>query len=250
MLEGSLKTAGPSINFEKVGLQLGGSRILRDVSFEVEAGSIHCIIGPNGGGKTSLLRCLLGQMPHTGHISVCGGKKVLTGYVPQSLDFDDTLPMTVTDFMTMIGQKRRPAFLGMKGERKKEIKAALAKVDMIHKAGRPFGSLSGGERQRVLLAQSLMPEPDLLILDEPVTGLDRSGAAIMHGVIEDLSAAGTTVLIIHHDLAVVRDMAHGVTCINKEVLFSGDPVKELTAERIFTIFSCPGKSPTETSGVA
>ncbi|NDV24877.1 metal ABC transporter ATP-binding protein [Desulfovibrio sp. JC022] len=228
---------GPSINFENVGLRLGGNLILDKVAFTVQSGSIHCIIGPNGGGKTSLLRCLLGQMPHSGEITVCWNGKAVVGYVPQSLDFDDTLPMTVVDFMTMVGQKTRPAFLGMKKDRSREVRLALKRVGMEAKMERPFGSLSGGERQRVLLAQSLMPDPKLLILDEPATGLDKSGAAIMHGIIEDLAAAGTTVLIIHHDLAVVRDMAHGVTCINRNVLFSGDPQQELTAERIFTVFS-------------
>ena len=232
---------GPSIHFDNVGLKLGGNRILQNISFDVAAGSIHCIIGPNGGGKTSLLRCLLGQMPHTGEVKICWGCGATTGYVPQSLEFDDTLPMTVLDFMTMVGQKHRPVFLGMKKESEKDILSALLRVDMVHKADRPFGLLSGGERQRVLLAQSLMPEPKLLILDEPATGLDKSGAAIMHGVIEDLSESGTTVLIIHHDLAVVRDMAHGVTCINKEVLFSGDPVEELTPEGIFSVFSSPAE---------
>ncbi|NDV28550.1 metal ABC transporter ATP-binding protein [Desulfovibrio sp. JC010] len=228
---------GPSIHFNNVGLKLGGNQILDKVAFKVESGSIHCIIGPNGGGKTSLLRCLLGQMPHSGDITVCWNGKSTVGYVPQALDFDDTLPMTVVDFMTMVGQKRRPAFLGLKKDRSAEVLQALKRVGMAEKMERPFGSLSGGERQRVLLAQSLMPSPKLLILDEPATGLDKAGAAIMHKIIEDLCAAGTTVLIIHHDLAVVRDMAHGVTCINRSVLFSGDPQQELTTERIFTVFS-------------
>jgi len=234
-------SSGPSIHFEDVSLKLGGNSILEKVNFTVEQGSIHCIIGPNGGGKTSLIRCMLGQMPHTGSIRICWGTGHTMGYVPQALDFDDTLPMTVRDFMAMVGQRNRPAFLGLKKAKRASIVEVLERVGMASKMDRPFGSLSGGERQRVLLAQALMPEPKLLVLDEPATGLDKSGSAIMHGLVEALSESGTTIVIIHHDLGVVREMAHGVTCINREMLFSGDPKQELTSERIFNLFSAQTK---------
>ena len=227
---------GPSIRFDGVSLKLGGNAILSDIDFAVASGSIHFIIGPNGGGKTSLVRSMLGQMPHRGDIRICWGDDATMGYVPQSLNFDDTLPMTVADFMAMIGQ-RRPSFLGLKRDRTVEVRQALERVDMLRKIDRPFGSLSGGERQRVLLAQALMPQPRLLILDEPATGLDKAGAAVMHAIVEELSAEGTTVLVIHHDLGLVREMGHAVTCINREMLFSGAPAEELTPERIFSIFS-------------
>jgi len=184
---------------------------------------------------------MLGQMPHTGNIRICWGNEWSMGYVPQNLDFDDTLPMTVLDFMTMVGQ-RRPVFMGLRRDRRSAIHKGLDRVGMLGKMDRPFGSLSGGERQRVLLAQALLPEPKLLVLDEPATGLDKSGSAIMHEIIEDLSTAGTTIVIIHHDLGVVREMAHGVTCINREMLFSGAPKIELTSERIFSIFSSSAKA--------
>lgn len=233
---------GPSIHFDDVCLTLGGNSILHKVNFTVGTGSIHCIIGPNGGGKTSLIRCLLGQMPHTGDIRINWGNDWTMGYVPQTLDFDDTLPMTVRDFMTMVVERRRPAFFGFRRDRKSIVHGALDRVGMLGKMDRPFGSLSGGERQRVLLAQALLPEPKLLVLDEPATGLDKSGAAIMHAIIEELAGAGATIVIIHHDLGVVREIAHGVTCINREMLFSGEPKKELTPERIFNIFSATAKA--------
>ncbi|CCH50175.1 metal ABC transporter ATP-binding protein [Pseudodesulfovibrio piezophilus] len=235
-------TGGPSVHFENVGLSLGGNTILDGVNFTVAAGTIHCVIGPNGGGKTSLIRSLLGQMPHTGDIRICWGNDWTMGYVPQALEFDDSLPMTVADFMAMIGQRHRPAFMGLKRDSRTLVENVLARVDMLDKRDRPFGSLSGGERQRVLLAQALMPSPKLLVLDEPASGLDKAGAAVMHSIVQELSDNGTTVLIIHHDLGIVREIAHGVTCINQHMLFSGDPQQELTSERIFTIFSSSAKA--------
>jgi zinc transport system ATP-binding protein len=117
------------------------------------------------------------------------------------------------------------------------VKAALEQVDMTGKEDRLFGALSGGERQRVLLAQALMPHPALLILDEPATGLDKVGAEVMHGILQRLREQGTTIMMVHHDLAEVRRMADAVTCINRGLLFSGHPEVELAPERILKIFS-------------
>ncbi|HXS30746.1 MAG TPA: ATP-binding cassette domain-containing protein, partial [Steroidobacteraceae bacterium] len=162
---------GPSIDFAGVNLALGNTRILEDVSFAVRAGSIHCIVGANGGGKTSLIRSLIGQMPHSGRIDIHWQDGRVTGYVPQSLDFDKSLPITVMDFMAMTSQ-RRPIFLGVPRPRRRLIEAALDRVGLNGKQRARLGSLSGGERQRVLFAQAMIPEPALLILDEPMTGLD------------------------------------------------------------------------------
>ncbi len=230
---------GPAIHFERVGLQLGGNCILSNVDFSVEPGTIHCIIGPNGGGKSSLVRCLLGQMPHTGTIRIGWGTGNVIGYVPQSLDFDRTLPMTVKDFMAMICQNR-PAFCGLGRKYGPIVEHALKMVGMEGKRQRPFGALSGGERQRVLLAQGLIPKPDLLVLDEPGTGLDKAGASIMRDLLADLKERGVTILMIHHDLAEVRDMADSVTCINRNLVFSGEPEVELTPEKILNVFSPAG----------
>jgi len=231
---------GPSIRFDSVGLVLGGNTILRDVSFAVKSGSIHCLIGPNGGGKTSLIRCLLGQMPHIGEITLCGGPNRVVGYVPQKLNFDDTLPMTVRDFMALASQYR-PAFLGLGRGNRAEVLRVLELVGMCERMDRPFGALSGGERQRVLLAQALLPDPDLLILDEPTTGLDAGGAEVLNGVMTGVAKAGGTVLVVHHDLAAVRSLAQGVTAVNREVVFSGDPAALLTSEQIFNLFSVSTK---------
>jgi zinc transport system ATP-binding protein len=225
---------GPEIRFEHVSLALGGTVILHDVNFSIAPGEIHCVIGPNGGGKTSLIRSLLGQMPHTGAInfewgSTTSGDRRTIGYVPQALDFDKTLPVTVDDFMAMVCQKHRPAFLGLSRANRPRADAALEGVGLIDKRNRKLGSLSGGERQRVLFAQALIPPPALLVLDEPMTSMDEVGADRFVALIQELAAAGTTVVWIAHDLSQVRALASTVTCINRTVRFSGPP-REVLAD--------------------
>lgn len=232
---------GPSITFDDVGLELSGAEILHDVSFAVGAGDIHCLIGPNGGGKTSLVRCLLGQMPHSGTISVhWSAGPAVTGYVPQFLDFDKTLPVTIENFMAMIGASRRPAFLGMKASARAAAEAALTRVGLEGKGGSRLGSLSGGERQRVLFAQALEPEPALLVLDEPMTSMDEVGAGVFVEVIRELAEAGTTIVWIAHDLEQVASMADAVTCINHTATFSGPPGEVLAGREIHALFARAG----------
>ena len=144
--------------------------------------------------------------------------------------------MTVEDFMAMICQNR-PAFTGLRRDRHALVRNALEQVNMDCKHDRPFGALSGGERQRVLLAQALIPHPALLVLDEPATGLDKEGAAVMHDLLQDLKRQGTTIVMVHHDLAEVKEIADCVTCLNRQLLFSGSPEVELTPEKILEIFS-------------
>jgi len=234
---------GPAITFREVGLELGGARILHDVDFKVEAGSIHCVIGPNGGGKTSLIRCLLGQMPHTGTISIeWNDDKRTIGYVPQLLDFDRTLPVTVDDFMSLVCERRRPAFFGLSRKRRAEAEAALARVGLRGKGKTKLGSLSGGERQRVLFAQALLPDPALLVLDEPMTAMDEIGESLFLDMIRELAANGVTIVWVAHDLAQVREMAHAVTCINRTVLFSGPPETVLGDGRAEVLFTAAGRT--------
>jgi zinc transport system ATP-binding protein len=220
---------GPRITFEGVGLRLSGNEILRNVNLSVEPGTIHCVIGPNGGGKTSLIRCLLGQMPHTGKISIAWNEGNVIGYVPQFLDFDKTLPVSVTDFMAMICQRHRPAFLGLGRRHRDTVNAMLNLFGLQGKHKTKLGSLSGGERQRVLFAQAMIPEPSLLVLDEPMTSMDEVGIDIFVRVIKELASKGTTVIWIAHDLAQVRSTADAVSCINRTVLFSG-PTAEMLAD--------------------
>lgn len=220
---------GPLIQFTDVNLTLGNTQILRNVSFNVRAGTVHCIIGANGGGKTSLIRSLVGQMPHTGKISIEWHGSQIIGYVPQTLDFDQTLPVTVRDFLAMTTQ-RRPVFLGLSRARREAIDAALDRVGLGEKAGYRLGSLSGGERQRVLFAQATLPEPALLVLDEPMTGLDVEGHAIIERAICKFAEDGGTVLWINHDILKVHELADHLTYIDQTVLLDGAPREALATE--------------------
>lgn len=227
--------SGPAIEFDRVCLNLGNTSILEDVSFQVKAGTIHCIIGANGGGKTSLVRALLGQMPHTGHIRIHWHDNRVTGYVPQTLEFDRSLPITVLDFMAMTCQ-RRPVFLGVPRHRREQIATRLADLGLADRLHARLGSLSGGERQRVLLAQALIPEPSLLVLDEPATGLDVAGRDRLERTIGEFSARGGTVVWINHDIAQVAAMAHALTCVNRRVQLDGAPSEVLASAAAAKLF--------------
>ncbi len=211
---------GPAISVDNVNLTLGGIHILRDVTFRIEPGELVCVIGPNGGGKTCLIRSLLGQMPHSGTIRFESDAPVHLGYVPQFLEIDRTLPLTVTNIMSIMVQKT-PAFFGVKQKYGSQIDAALDRAGFEGKRNRRFGGLSGGERQRVLFAQALMPEPNLIVLDEPTASMDEAGAARIEEVVLELNARGVTVLWINHDLAQVKRVAGKVVVVDGGVPYCG-----------------------------
>jgi zinc transport system ATP-binding protein len=222
---------GPALRFSNVSLTLGGTAILDGVSLAVRAGTIHCLVGPNGGGKSSLVRSLLGEMPITGEIAIEWSGDRTIGYVPQSFEFDRMLPVSVTDFMAMVGQ-RRPVFLGASRKQREIAAGALDRVGLAGKERRKIGDLSGGERQRLLLAQTLVPPPSLLILDEPASAMDETGGKLFEKIVLELAEKGVTVLWVAHDFAQVRRLADYVTCLNRSVRFDGVPEEVLTAERI------------------
>lgn len=230
------RTIGPGVVLKNLSLSLGGNLILDAVSFKVVPGALHCLVGPNGGGKTSLLRSLLGQMPHEGRIEIAWNGARTVGYVPQRLDMDPTLPISVRDFLAL-SCGNRPAFLGMSTELRQRADAVLERLGLRGKEGRLVGQLSGGERQRLLFAQALLPRPSFLILDEPLSSVDRNGAELIVEEVLQLHREGVTVLWVHHDLKLVKEIATAVTCVNRTLRFTGEPTKVLEPERILEAFS-------------
>lgn len=230
---------GPAIHVTNLALKLGNSPILSDMNFSIAAGALHCFIGPNGGGKTSTVRCLLGQMPHSGEIRFewDGATERTIGYVPQLIEMERTLPLTIDNFMTALSQNK-PAFMSTRKDVKQKIDAALERVGLSAKRKFMIGSLSGGERQRLLFAQALIPAPALLVLDEPMTSLDEGGARLFESLISEIHAGGTTVLWINHDLEQVKRLAQTITVVDKGVVAHGPVDIVLTEEMqrgVFTV---------------
>lgn len=229
---------GPAIKLQQTSLNLDNTAILHELDWQVAGGEIHALIGPNGCGKSSLLKTILGLMPHRGtvHLHWPGARPGVIGYVPQMFECDRTLPMTVRDFLATMHQKR-PLFWGFERQIGHQIDAALQQVNMAHKATQRMGALSGGERQRVLIAQSLLPPPDLLLLDEPMAALDKNGIAVYENLLQQWRRQGVTVLWVEHDLDAVYRLADRVSGLNGNILFSDRPHTLHDSGRLLQLFA-------------
>ncbi len=190
----------------------GNHQALANVALTVDKGEIVTIVGPNGSGKSTLLRCIIGAMtPDSGTILKAAGMRM--GYVPQKLAIDATMPLTAARFLSL--PKRRDRM---------HIQEALQQVGADGLQDRPMAGLSGGQFQRVLLARALMDKPDLLILDEPTTGLDQPGSADLYTQIEHVRRdSGAAILMVSHELHVVMSASDRVVCLNGHVCCHGTP---------------------------
>lgn len=197
----------PLITATGLDLRVGGTSILRDVDFQIRAGEIVTLIGPNGSGKTSLLRALLGLVPVTG--TVAHKRDLRIGYVPQNFPRDRSLPITVERFLRLFASDAL-------------VSRALERANMSRLRTRQMMALSGGELARVLLARAIAGRPELLILDEPLAGVDVAGeAALYHLIAEIRDELGCGILLVSHDLHVVMAQADRVVCLNGHVCCEG-----------------------------
>ncbi|APR86627.1 ABC transporter [Minicystis rosea] len=204
-----------------------GHVALDRVSIAVARGSIHLVVGPNGAGKSSLVAAVLGEIDFRGRIRChfLGSERI--GYVPQSFPVDATLPLTVVELLALTRQ-RLPVCLGVRAATRVVAAKLLDRVGLAGLEDRRLGALSGGELRRVLLAGALDPEPELLLLDEPASGLDEASTQRLEGIVRALrDERGTTVLMISHDLAQVRRLADTVTVLDRTVRRSGTPAEVL-----------------------
>ena len=222
-------------------MQVGKLVIFEDVSLHVHCGQLTALIGPNGAGKSTLLRAILGEEAHTGELHYVDAKGKHTGnpvigYVPQYLRFDVSSPTSVMDiFMACLSKK--PVWLCSSKSLRPRVLKNLRRVKAEHLIDRRLGALSGGELQRVLLALALDPVPDLLLLDEPVSGVDQNGLELFYEIVSELRAKeDMAIILISHDLNLVARHADQVVLLDKRVLASGTPEKVFQAESTKRIF--------------
>lgn len=199
------------VSLSGVGLRYGERQVLSGIELALQAGHITTLVGPNGSGKTSLARLVLGlARPQVGTVTRAAG--LVTGYMPQRIVVDPTLPITAGRFVRLGAADRRAA------------EAALDRVGAARLATTPVQKLSGGEFQRVLLARAIARRPRLLVLDEPAQGVDIAGQNALYGLVGDLrDETGCAVLMISHDLHLVMAESDTVICVNHHVCCSGTP---------------------------
>ena len=229
------------IDLDRISVRRGGQVLLQDVSMHIHCGQLTVLIGQNGAGKTTLIKALLGQMPHTGtirHVDSHGLDipHLRTGYVPQVLQFDREMPLTVLDYLAA-SISRRPVWAGVGKKTREKVKQMLADVNAAELADRPLGRCSGGELQRVLLALALEPAPDLLVLDEPVSGIDRNGLRMFLDMLIELRRTRhMAILLVSHDLRFVREYADHVVLLEKSVLTQGTPGEVFGSQEFLSVF--------------
>lgn len=224
-----------------VSVHLEGLPVLLDVSLHLHCGEMTAIIGPNGAGKTTLFRAILGQVPYQGSIvfTNAAGDRIgnpRIGYVPQHLRAEPMAPVTVLDFIGA-ALSRAPSFWKPSRKKKELVLEALERTGAERLLHRRLGALSGGEAQRVLLALALCPMPDLLLLDEPVSGIDAEGLYTFYRMINLLRHDyDISILLISHDFALIERYADSAVLIHHRVLDQNTPKAVLEGEPFARLF--------------
>jgi len=222
-------------------VSFGKTEIINNINLHIHCGDLTAFIGPNGAGKTTLLKAILGEIKHSGKMEFVDMKgehsgNPLIGYVPQQLDFDKSSPISVADLFSAC-LTHLPTWLCKSGKVYNQINESLKIVQAEHLINKRLGNLSGGELQRVLLALALTPLPDLLLLDEPVSGIDQSGLELFYAIVSDLRQNyDMSVILVSHDLNLVSQYADRVVLINKTIRAIGTPKEILTTEKLSEVF--------------
>ena len=229
--------------FRLPGLQgaAGDRYALRDLSFTVEAGERVAVVGPNGAGKSTLFKAIAGTLkPRAGTINIFGhdpDEHICIAYVPQRSQIDWTFPATVEDVVMMgrvgqIGLFRRPG-----NEDWSIVRQSLKRVHADHLAQNQIGALSGGQQQRVFIARALAQQAELLMLDEPFTGLDAPSYEALFNILDSLHEDGVTIMVATHDLNLAREHFDQVMLLNRQLVAYGPPAGVLTSENLIIAYS-------------
>jgi zinc transport system ATP-binding protein len=211
------------IEVKDLTVTINGNAIIRNVSFELDKGDVASIIGPNGSGKTTLVRAMLGMMDHKGEVLLEGKplrhQFARVGYVPQRFDFDRTFPISVSEFLALPVAKPDAKW-------REEVLREFS-VDVLLK--QKLGTISGGQMQRTLIAAALLKSPEILILDEPTSGVDLEGVASFYELVRHINQEHSiTVILISHEVNMVATTSTKVVCLNKDLVCCGDPKTVMT----------------------
>lgn len=224
------------------GVSRSGTKILRNVNLHIHCGDLTAIIGPNGAGKSTLLKAILGEIPHTGKLQFLdarneGTTKPAMGYVPQKLDLDSSSPTSVLDLFAA-ARTKMPIWFSYPEKIRERVRETLARTQAEHLMNKRLGALSGGELQRVLLALALEPIPHLLLLDEPVSGIDQRGLELFYKTVSTLRKNfDLSIILVSHDLNLVAEYADRVAFVNnKTIESSGTPQKVFRNEKVIQTF--------------
>lgn len=230
----------PIIRITDLDFAYNGQRVLENVNLTVREGDFIAMIGPNGGGKTTLLKLILGLLtPEKGEIRVMGRRPVRVshqiGYVPQDVNINRRFPITALDVVLMgkLAPGRRWSKDGA-GDRRDAMQA-LDRIDMADFAGRRIGELSGGQRQRVFIARALVTHPRLLLLDEPTASIDSRGQTDFYQLLKRLNDE-ISIVVVSHDLLVISTYVKSVACVNKRLHYHQHA--EITGDMLETMYPC------------
>ncbi len=231
----------PAIEMNGVWFSYDKTPILEDISFTLKQGDFLAMIGPNGGGKTTLLKLLLGLLkPDKGTIKVLGEAphraRRRVGYVPQNTDFNNTFPVSVMDVALMGRLTRSRMGKGLSSEDRPVVEEALHKVGMWELRNTPIGKLSGGQRQRVLIARALATKPEILFLDEPTAKVDPEVESNIYDFLKELNRQAT-IMTITHDVGVISRYVKSVACVNRTLIYHEEP--RITHEMLDMAYECP-----------
>ncbi len=218
-----------------------GEPVLEDVNLSVRELDFIGLIGPNGGGKTTLLKVLLGLLPPTQGQARIMGKSIkegrqYVGYVPQAVEFDRDFPISVWDVARMGRLGHCRLLQRYTAEDDEIVTEALRSVDMLDLCERPIGALSGGQRQRVYVARALATKPQILLLDEPMASVDTQVSVSFYDLLSRLNKH-VTILMISHDISAISSYVKTVGCLNRRLFYHGD--KQITPDMLEAAYQCP-----------
>ena len=234
------------LRVENLSVTIGTDKILSNVNFHAHCGEMVALIGPNGAGKSTLIKAILGQREYDGVIAFSEpgqrSKKPRIGYVPQSPAFDPSDPVSVADLFACC-QSRRPAFLGLSKSFRSLVLECLERVHEENLIDKRIGSLSGGELQRVLLALALEPLPNILILDEPLSGVDVEGQTSLMDMLDEIRKSyDLSILMTTHDFSMLPRYADKVVLIDRGIQIQGSPEAVLASQEFAQAFHMKGGS--------